>query len=190
MLLLPGRFVRPVGNQGVEHIGDRDNARIEWNPFTAQAMRISAAIPAFMMGERDLRRASDHRPRAGIENAVADHSVRLDKLSFLGTQQARFVEQAEGQADFANIMQRRGVVQFDEPGRGEPGQAANFTGVAAHPIQMAHDSWIMHFAGLPQPDGHLDSGIIEGTRAHVRSPWVCKAAANGTRERRRLSLFL
>ena len=55
----PRRLVRPLGNQRVEHVGKRDDARVQRDFFAAQSIRVTAAIPAFVMAQGHLRTELD-----------------------------------------------------------------------------------------------------------------------------------
>lgn len=49
-----GPAIGAVAQNGIESIGDRDDACPEWNLFTPQSPWIARAIEAFLVGENDL----------------------------------------------------------------------------------------------------------------------------------------
>ena len=51
----PGLFVGPRRTQGVIHITERDDAPGQRNLFAFQAVRVAAAIPAFVVRNGDFR---------------------------------------------------------------------------------------------------------------------------------------
>src|SRR6185312_12206798 len=54
LVVAPGVLVRPFGGQGVEHIGNRHDARVEGNLLATQPVRIATAVPALVVPQGNL----------------------------------------------------------------------------------------------------------------------------------------
>src|SRR5438105_11499971 len=76
-LVVEGLAVRPVGNEHVVGVGDRQDARFERNLLAAQSPGIAAAIDSFVVSDHDLRFAM--KTRDSLEDLVAQARVTLDQ---------------------------------------------------------------------------------------------------------------
>jgi hypothetical protein len=56
--------------EGVEHIGERDDAGRERNPLAFQSVRVAVPVPPFVVAERDLFRELENRVCAVREDAT------------------------------------------------------------------------------------------------------------------------
>src|SRR5690625_4480529 len=68
----PGALVRALGDQRVEHVGNRDDACFHRDGVAAQAGRIAAAVVAFLVVQRDGGAELDETVLAAAEQLVAD----------------------------------------------------------------------------------------------------------------------
>src|SRR5712691_3834783 len=89
-LVIEGLTVRPVGNQDIVGVGDRQDAGLERNLLAAQPARIAAAINALVVGDYDLGLAV--QARHPQEDLVAERWVALDDRPLVRIERARLVE--------------------------------------------------------------------------------------------------
>ncbi len=103
----PRPAVRPVIGQGIPHVHNCKDARIEWNLFSLQAARVTAAIPAFMV-------AVDHVHCAFEEGdfgkqIISKLRVLAHDSPFVVVERAGLVEDGIRHGHFANIVQQHAV---------------------------------------------------------------------------------
>src|ERR1043166_1878235 len=67
--------ILPVAGQGVQAVHRREDARANWNFLAGDAIRITAAVPLFMMGADDRHHGT--RELYAFENLGADNGVDL-----------------------------------------------------------------------------------------------------------------
>ena len=99
------RLVGPSVGHGVERVGDRDDPSRDRDRLATQAGGIAAAVPALVVGERDLGRDLQNRKATFTENAPADHGVGLDDLELLRRELARLEQDRVGNPDLADVVQ-------------------------------------------------------------------------------------
>src|SRR5256885_12647781 len=101
-LAVEGLAVRPVGNEHVVGVGDRQDARFERNLLAAQSPGIAAAIDALVVGDHDLRFAM--KARDPQEDLVAEVRVTLDRDPLVGVERAGLVEDGIRDPDLAYVL--------------------------------------------------------------------------------------
>ena len=136
-------LVDATADQGVEHIGQRHQARRQRDRFTLDTLRVATAVPALVMQRRDLARHDQEierpalRSRVGaggargasevfvgrefaqraVDRLAADFGVPLHDLELLAAQAAGLQQDRVRNADLADIVQRRGLDDGLEAGR-------------------------------------------------------------------------
>ena len=102
-------FVAAVTGQRVKYVRQCDYLRRDRDLFTEQAVRIAAAVPAFVVPAADLDGDLDQRLvavlRQPLEHGCADDGMGADDVEFLGRQCARLVQNVLGDADLADVVQ-------------------------------------------------------------------------------------
>ena len=74
-----------------------------------QAVGVAGAVPALVVGARDLLGGLEQLRLAVREHARAEHGVRLDDLELLVGEAAGLEQDRVGDRDLADVVQRRGV---------------------------------------------------------------------------------
>src|SRR6185437_10720652 len=95
--------VRAVGGDGIECVGDGEDARAERNLLAAQSAGIPGAVPGFLMGVDDLRglaQEGDFADHLIAALAVGTHDLALLRREFAGLE-----EDTVGNGDLADIME-------------------------------------------------------------------------------------
>ena len=113
-----GRLVDAAGHQRIEHVGQADDAPLDRDRVAGQAVRIAAAVPALVVGQRDLRTEPKHRARGMRQQVVPVTGVFLHHVELLRREPAGLVEDRVADRDLADVVQRRGRLdQVDLLGR-------------------------------------------------------------------------
>src|SRR5437867_1981572 len=90
---------------GVEAIGERKYASGDRYLVAAQAVRITAAIPALVVMSDD--RHNRIRKSDPLENLGADDRVNFHLLELRGRESAWLVENVVGHGELADVVQQR-----------------------------------------------------------------------------------
>ena len=132
-----GATVDPVAREGIEHIGDGGDAAFDRDRIAGEAVRVSAAVVALVMGEGDAcSEVEQLRSRAG-EDAMTDRGVLLH-LGPLGVGERPGLEQHRvGDPDLADVMERARRPDPFAEGLLEPEPARDQLADLTHPLDMA-----------------------------------------------------
>ena len=118
------------GGQGVEAIGDGDDAGQQRDALAAQAVGVAAAVEALVVvadGGQDVAVADDRR-----QDALADHGMLADHSQISSADSAvGLVQDPLGQADLADVVQLGGEAEALEPARRRGRGAAQAAGRSA-----------------------------------------------------------
>jgi hypothetical protein len=111
------RHRRPIQRPGggrVVNVDDGHHAALDWNFPAAQPARIPGAVPSLVMGVDDVFRHRENRVVAHADAAfgLQDHFVSvlgmpLHLLELVGSQCAGLIQDVIGDADLADVVQRR-----------------------------------------------------------------------------------
>ena len=93
----------------VEDVGDSDDAAGQRDRRGREPVRIAAAVPALVVGERDLLGHHQQLVGAAREDPRADRRVQLHRRELLGRVLAGLQQQVVGDADLADVVQPRRV---------------------------------------------------------------------------------
>jgi hypothetical protein len=106
--------------RGVEHIDHGHDAATEGDALAFEAVWVAGAVPAFVVGEGDLAAQLQDRDRTVGQDVAADQGVGFDVLEFLWRELGRFEQDDVGDADLADVVQRRGLAQPADLFLGQP----------------------------------------------------------------------
>ena len=101
--------VGAVGGHGVQGIAGVDDARLDRNLLSFEAVRVSRAIPSLVLGPND--RAQRGKERNGGEDAFADHRVLAHDGKFLRRQRPGLLQDVAGDADLADVVEQGSVLE-------------------------------------------------------------------------------
>src|ERR1051325_61872 len=108
--------VSPTIGDDVEHVGDRDDARRERDPSSAQASRIPAAVPSLMMRDdatAELRIELIER----LEDARATLRMGRDFSTFRRGETTTVVNDIEERfVDLSDVVKERDPLEFTQGG--------------------------------------------------------------------------
>jgi len=92
---------------GVEGVGDRDDARCERDPSPLQLARVAPAIPSFVMGEDALFQFGIEA-REGLQHVGTATRMRGDGAPFGGREALHIVDDVEERlVDLADVVEER-----------------------------------------------------------------------------------
>ncbi len=117
LLVREGRLVHALADERVVHVGHRHQPRRDGNRIARQPQRVTAAVPLLLVAVGDfLGHAQERHPHAQpplgvLDGVAAERGVGLHDLELLGGELARLEEDAVGNADLADVVQRRGFVE-------------------------------------------------------------------------------
>src|SRR5580692_7717177 len=100
-----GGTIRAVGDDGIEGIGNGENARAEWNFIALETAGIAAAVEVFLVGINDV--ASFGEEGNFLEHLVAVVAMLAHDLFFFLVQLSGFEQNAIGNGDLANVVKKR-----------------------------------------------------------------------------------
>jgi len=103
----------------VEHVRDGHDPAGEGDVRLPQRAGIARAVPALVVGQRDLLGEPQERGAAAGEDLGADRRVRLDRLELVRGQPAGLEQDGVGDPDLADVVQRRGALDQLRPGHRE-----------------------------------------------------------------------
>ena len=110
--------VRPVGRHRVVGVADEDDARLDRDLLTREAVRVAAAVPVLVAVADDL--ADLLQPLDRGEDARAQLGVEPDDLPLLVGERARLGEDRLGHADLADVVEERAELEPLQRLRVEP----------------------------------------------------------------------
>src|SRR5215469_719778 len=104
------RTIRTVLDERVIHVGNLEDARLERDLFSAQAVRIAASVKAFMM-------MADHRkdPPKRLQrstNFFSGHGMLPNHFGFFRAETPRLQQDTVRNADFSDVMKQAAQSQF------------------------------------------------------------------------------
>ena len=157
-----GGLVHSLADQRIVDVGDGHQARRQGDTFAAQAKRIPAAIPFFLVGEGDLlgkaqEACGDAEQGLRLGDGVpAKGGVGLHDLELGGGELAGLEEDAVGNADLADVVQwRRLVHQFDVA-------VGEFGGEAWVVLQVSGEGAQIHLGTPDVVAGFVVAGLRQG----------------------------
>lgn len=113
-----GVLVDALGNQRVEDVGRRHQARRDRNRVAPQAVRIARTIPSLVMRTGDLLRHAQEFDRRVVgvlfrllDRLIAEVAVRFHDFPFLRGQPAGFEQDFVADSHLADVVQRSGFVE-------------------------------------------------------------------------------
>jgi len=98
----------------VPSFGQCHDPTFERDIGASQDIRVAVAIPAFVVRQRDLAREAQRPGAANREQFSANQRVTLHLLSLAGCQPGWRDEDAVGDANLADNMQRHGVLHMGD----------------------------------------------------------------------------
>src|SRR6266536_1936423 len=103
-----GAAVGPMTRHRVERIGDREDARTEWDLVADEAVRISAPVPTFVVRAHDLEAFAlqEHDTR---QHCFAEDGVRLHLAPLRRAERAGLLEDPVGNPDLADVVKEEPV---------------------------------------------------------------------------------
>ena len=122
---------------------------------------IAAAVPALVMGERDL--LGHHQELVGTarEDASADRRVQLHGREFVGGVLAGLQQQVVGDADLADVVQPGRLSDQRGLGRLEPEREREQLARAADPLGVLARRVVAVLGGEREPVEDLELGVLE-----------------------------
>jgi hypothetical protein len=115
---MPGA-IGPVGGQGVETIGDGEDARVKRDSISGEAVGVSLAVHPLVMPSGDghgFGKTGD-----GLKDAHANVDVITHDVHFLGGEFAGLIEDFGGNSNLADVMQEAAAAHDVElPGEEGP----------------------------------------------------------------------
>ena len=153
-------MIRPHRCHRVVVIDDRKNPRADGDGLTSQRVRISVAVPAFVVAEN--QRRDRIRKRNARNDFRADLGVNPNFLEFLRRERTRLRKNVLGNRQLSNVMQkRRGLDRLYFLAR-NPNRFGEPAGVELHAenVRIAH----LIFR-VDRPGERFDSGEVQVRRA-------------------------
>ena len=93
----------------MEGVAGVDDARLDWNLLTLEAIRIAGAVPALVLRPNDgTQRGKEGH---GSKNALADNRVLAHDGKFLGRQRSGLLQDVAGDADLADVVEQGTILQ-------------------------------------------------------------------------------
>ena len=105
-----GVLVAALREEGVDDVGQADDAAGQRNRVPRQAGRVPFAVPPLVVAQRDVVGHGDEVVLRVAEDVGPDERVLLDALAFLGRQRARLVQDVVGDAHLADVVHRGGAL--------------------------------------------------------------------------------
>ena len=105
---LEGRFVGPLAGEGVEDIGEGDDASLDGDGFADQAVGIAGPVPSFVVGERDQATEPEQLGVRSGEDLAADRRVLPHLVPFLGGELSGLAQDLVGHGDLADVVHGAG----------------------------------------------------------------------------------
>lgn len=162
-----GFAIGPIGNHGVERVGDGENSCADWDLLTAQAARVAGAVVTFLVRKDDF--GSFLEEGNAFEHGVTDFAVLAHDVTLFGGQRAGLAEDAIWNAHFADVVKEGSASDVaqqafihthgtrDRDGEGSDALAVTF-GFGVFGIERAAESFQSVVVGLfkiLQRDGKL-----------------------------------
>ena len=164
----PRRLVRPVVGERVEDVGDGHDPPGDRDRLPGQAGRVAAAVPALVVGDRDLLRHPDERERAPGEHLRADRGVGLHVLVLVVGQLAALGEHRVGDGDLADVVQGRGELDELELRVGQPEALGDLDRQVADPMRVPAGVVVVELGGRGEAGEHLELRLLELARGAAR----------------------
>ena len=129
-----------------EGIGHRQDACQERDAFAGQAVRVAAAVHAFVMIAHHVQSFAEHMVQ-GQGDAVAIHGVLFDDVPLRRVKLTRFVQDFQRSADLADIVQIAPVAQGFEIALAQVQAPAQLEGDVGHALRVPFGIRILGFDG-------------------------------------------
>jgi hypothetical protein len=126
-------LVDSMADQRVIDVRDRHQPRRDRDRVARQALGITRAVPFLLMRESDFLGDPQEidigaeRSLGMFDRVPAQRRVRLHDLKFFGRELVRFQQNPVGNADLADVVQRRRFVEHLDIGVGEEGAKARMS---------------------------------------------------------------
>src|SRR6267378_214475 len=124
--------IRPVAGHRVQRIRDREDARAERDRLSPELVRISAAVPALLVREHDLRGGAEEVD--GLQDAVAHLGMPPHLRPLCLGQRTRLEENAVRNADLADVVEERAAADVLDLVLGYAHPPGDGDGVAHHAL--------------------------------------------------------
>jgi hypothetical protein len=118
--------------EGVEYVGDRDDARRERYGLGVDPARVAGAIPALVVTQGDLLGHLQQREVASGKHGRSDTRVGLHPLELLPRQPPAFEQNAVGDADLSDVVKGRSLTEKEKLLLGQVKGGTDQLGQAAH----------------------------------------------------------
>ena len=157
----PGRLVGALVGERVEDVGDGDDPADQRDPLPHDSARVAGAVPALVVVERDLLRHLQDGEGALAEDLGAHLGVLLHHLPLGGGQLARLEEDLVGDADLADVVQRRGAPEQRGLVLAEAEAAGDQRGGPANALGVLVGGVVAVLGGDGEPLERLEAGFLE-----------------------------
>ncbi|HEY0782783.1 MAG TPA: hypothetical protein VGE98_10030, partial [Thermoanaerobaculia bacterium] len=157
--------VRAARRHRVERVGDRDDARLERDVAVGQAVRIAAAVQPLVMAAHAGQHARVGERRDDLR---AVDRVPLHRLGLRRIELRRLAEDAVGDDDLADVVERRGEPQVLHGLAVEPELEAEQLRVADDALDVAAGVRVLLFDRLREHLHHVEElAALRGVEACV-----------------------
>ena len=189
----PLLLVRPLVDEDVEHVGDVHQPADQRDVLPRQARGVALAVPALVVGARDVLRGLEQRRAALGEDPRADRGVRLDDLELLVGEPVGLEQDRVRDRDLAQVVQRRGAADQVDLVVGQPHPPAQAGGHRAHALGVLPRVVVAVLGGEGEPPQRVETRRVDvavgldacGPSTASRSRTRAQAVALEQRARRR-----
>ena len=135
--------VGPLGSEGIEAIDGRKDSRPDWDGFAFQAVRITRAVPFFVVGADNGHHGI--RELDAIQYLRAHDRVNFHFLELFRGEAPRLRENVLGHGELANVVEHRGGANGVQMVRVQAKLLGNLDRVDLHSPQMIVSGVILRF---------------------------------------------
>lgn len=153
--------VGPVVSQGIEHVGNRNDAGGEWNLPRPESLWIARPIPALMVRKRHLLRRPDGSGPPSGQNPGPCESMLLHDRSLQRAEWSRFAQNGVRHGNLAHVMQwSRSADQVDRDGTELQGTSESRGRFSDSPC-VEPGVIVVQFCRLREPFQNLTLGLFQ-----------------------------
>ncbi len=151
----PGRFVRALLGQRVEHVGHSHDPAGQRDGIALQPL-VPFAVPVLMVAERNLFCHPQQAEAASREDPRADRRVRLDERELCFGELPELQQDRVGDSDLADVVQGRRTTDQGHCCVGQPDLPRDQGGHAAHAFRVLSRVVVAELRGTCQAFDDLD----------------------------------
>src|SRR5690242_580937 len=151
--------VRAVGRHRVVRVADEDDARLEWDLLTGDAVRVPAPVPALVAVAHDLAHLLQLLDRR--DDPLAELGMRLHDGALLGSEPTGLGKDRALDADLADVVQQRTELEALQLRRLEPELAADAERQVGDPARVRRRVLVIRLERIRERLDRGDEGALE-----------------------------